>query len=340
MTTHKIELSWFEPEIQNEMKNYICNICKGILYKPVLLKCGHIYCKECYLANRSNCINKECKNSSIVCENLPFISNILYNKKVLCKNEGCKLSINVNEIFLHFLECPKEQVNCKYKCGFSGLREKIVDHENNCEFRKILCKNCSMEISFKDEIKHKQECLMELIECNLCKEKIFRKDKELHLKNECKNIGRDCLFKLLGCDEKYTIKEKDKHMEEYKKKHQQSFINFIIDVKKNIELNEDKFNILYNDIKKIYNQAMDIYNSNKKFITQEFEEGSSNFNKDKKFNYDTFEEKDFLEKKKKKRGRKKKKIYAKKKRHLTGTDDEEYENYDDDEDGSYYINGI
>ena len=39
-----------------------------------------------------------------------------------------------------------------------------------------------MEISFKDEIRHKQECLMELIECNLCKEKIFRKDKELHHK--------------------------------------------------------------------------------------------------------------------------------------------------------------
>ena len=82
-----IKLEWFEENDKKDLSNYLCKICNGVYNNPVLLSCGHIICKECYILNSKKCLICDEPNISIKSENLRFLTLYLSKKLCKCKNE-------------------------------------------------------------------------------------------------------------------------------------------------------------------------------------------------------------------------------------------------------------
>lgn len=233
----KICVEWFEPEIRDEIQCLICPACSNIYADPILLTCDDIICKQCYELNNNKCPNNKnskCKNAHLLTE-MPSLVTIIKEKRCKCKNEGCLEMINLIDFVNHLKICPKQPVECKFKCDKKIPRELINQHESECPYRIIECKDCHQKIVFKDSEVHRSVCSMTLISCAQCREKILRKNLSEHLDKYCPECIRNCFYYPLGCLEKMKLEKAALHYEKMKKFHVLKYSDFLIGVKKNIE---------------------------------------------------------------------------------------------------------
>ena len=79
---------------QKSINDYICPLCKGVYYQPILDQCGDTFCSKCYdvIINEFKIcpINKKPINGKGI--PIPLIDGIISKKEIYCKNKdkGCK----------------------------------------------------------------------------------------------------------------------------------------------------------------------------------------------------------------------------------------------------------
>ena len=252
---------------KSEIKEFICYLCKGILYDPVFDKCGHIFCRRClifYFKTHDVCpIDKNIINKEF--SPMILIKNIINSKETYCKNKekGCNWQGLFKDLPDHLNNiCPKEIIQCTFKeCKERIERSQLELHKLTCEYRLVKCEDCQNEFPYSVIILHKNLCNKMKIKCNQNCGLILQRDLlKNHIQNDCPNTIVDCLFKKYGCEEKVFRKElRDKlnknmikHMslviDKFEKdinelkKNQETFFNFI-----------NKFNIIEKKI--IINKA-------------------------------------------------------------------------------------
>ena len=230
---------------QKSINDYICPLCKGVYYQPILDQCGDTFCSKCYdtIINEFKIcpISKQpLKGKGIP---IPVIDGIISKKEIYCKNKdkGCKWIGLVQSYNEHLgKECLKESVECSHEgCDVKVLREVYELHKRNCPYRKDQCEACLLMIPIKDVEEHKRTCQKVKVECpQKCGYMIAREKMESHIKDECEMTIVDCPFKKYGCDEKNILrKDLEEKVKECGSKHVLLLLN-------NIKALEEKTNVL------------------------------------------------------------------------------------------------
>ena len=201
-------------ESREMLSEFICYLCKGVYFEPVLDSCGHVYCKKCinqHFDRSDICPIYKTKSSKSISK-LEFANKILEKYKIRCKNYnyGCIFFDKIAEYKRH--DCEFQNVRCHNKdCNIVLYKFELSEHKKKCEFRVIHCDLCKKECVYKNFSEH--ECGKKLIPCSLnCCSFVPRDELDIHIKNKCDNNIINCLYLKYGCDEKFTRKELKIHL--------------------------------------------------------------------------------------------------------------------------------
>ena len=246
-----------------EIDNFLCCLCHGIVCEPVFDKSCHLFCKRCIKLHLSK--NNKCPidNNLLKFEELTdmiLIQTLLNNKKIYCnhKKEGCNWNGFYKDYKTHLnTECLKECLYCSNEgCSQKILRENYNEHLKKCSFRKVLCNECKIEILHNKLEEHKKICPKIKINCPHCKKSLQRESIENHIKNECPNTLIECNFKKYGCNEKYKRIEFNNKMKENIEKHFLLGMNYLEDNIKKLNNDIENFNKYKKDTEKTLNDYM------------------------------------------------------------------------------------
>ena len=275
----------FLPESRGEIKDWTCQLCKGIFYFPLATSCGHTFCKECitkYLSLNSNCCPIEGKQISSELIDIVLVRSILERQDIYCTNrsKGCNWIGKYKQQPIHKqTECHKELINCSYEgCTVKFLRENELKHRECCLFKTTQCEYCSNIVIQHRYKQHINECERYPIKCNLCEKVVVREDINKHLQEECEEQETKCIYFCVGC----TVQVKRKNLTE----HNKSMVDVHVDlVNKRLltfeETLETKLDVIVEKIvnislKKIlsnqtnYNKFID-YNKLRDFVLERFD---------------------------------------------------------------------
>ena len=215
------------PECREMLSEFICYLCKGVYFEPVLDSCGHVYCKKCinqHFDRSDICPIYKTKSSRSISK-LEFANKILEKYKIKCKNHlfGCNFFDKIAEYKRH--DCEYQNVRCHNKdCNFVVYKFELPDHKKKCDFRVIQCDLCKKDCVFKNFNDH--ECGKKLIPCSLnCGLFIPRDELDIHIRNNCDNNIINCLYLKYGCDENFPRKELKTHLFERNFEHNSMLIN-------------------------------------------------------------------------------------------------------------------
>ena len=211
----------FLPELfleQEYLEKYTCGICENVCDDPVYQCCGckQIFCKKCLLFYYDN-NNKECPECKQINNKDPIsfdaIDIVIKKFKMKCINHtvNCTWQGPCKDYKEHITKkCPKEIINCPFKgCIIKLKREEMEEHMKKCEYYEIICEKCKLKINKNDQFEHKKVCLKEKISCPQgCGEMIERGDYNLH-KPKCIYSYIDCPYSIVGCSDKFQIKDKN-----------------------------------------------------------------------------------------------------------------------------------
>ena len=205
---------------------FVCKICIHPSRNPFLsVCCGHIFCKSCLDGAKKNSANCPiCRDEKFV--NVPNkqADREIRSLHIKCTNEekGCQWKGELNEINNHHNSCQFEDVKCSNQCGKMLQRRHLNSHiQTDCTCRKIKCRYC--KIAGKQlfiEGEHKEQCSKLPLPCpNKCNlGSVPREDMKAHRK-ECPLEVVHCEYRNVGCEEKMTRKDMEKHEEEKTKEH-------------------------------------------------------------------------------------------------------------------------
>ena len=107
-------------------------------------------------------------------------------------------------------------------------RRRVETHMTCCPMRTVKCEYCNSEIKAFRMIKHLELCDEFPIFCpNKCgaESKIRRKDKSIHLSQECLLQETECPYPQYGCEVKVQRRNLEQHEKEYMHKHMKLTIN-------------------------------------------------------------------------------------------------------------------
>jgi len=239
-----------------EIKQYICPICKMIFDEPVMELCGccQIYCKRCikeYLKNNNNKCPSSSKYIMQEPQNVPVIQFTINILDMICKNHscGCNWKGKCVEYKHHIMKfCPKEKIKCSNKgCKELIIREKMDDHLKECAYRYVLCLLCNSKVQFYDKQRHEDICNNTEVDCpQKCGEKIKKKYLDEHYKI-CKMKLIQCNFFPFGCKEQFYLKDNESHNNKNINNHLELIANKMLSFEDSIKklfklLNEKKTN--------------------------------------------------------------------------------------------------
>ncbi|AYV78943.1 MAG: TNF receptor-associated factor 2 [Edafosvirus sp.] len=190
------ELCGFEKDdienFDNSIIDCICGICTGVYRDPIILSCGHIFCRSClnkhFNSNKDNYnTNRECTycKKQSTGELIPVIclKNYIDRFIIHCSTLKCCWSGKIEEYVKHEIECEGKVHYCI--CGEKIEGNKIKDHNTNeCLFRKIQCKCCKQLVYFLDMEDHDKSLCNGMISCQ-CGAKIRKREMEMHIEYSC-----------------------------------------------------------------------------------------------------------------------------------------------------------
>ena len=128
------------------------------------------------------------------------------------KKEGCDWTNELSELLHHLEECKLFLVACPLKCEYCSVSVKACNmnrHLEVCEEFPIPCPNkCSEEIRVK------------------------RKDKSIHLSQECPLQETECPYSQYGCEVKVQRRNLEQHEKEDVHKHLKFTMNKVVKLEK------------------------------------------------------------------------------------------------------------
>lgn len=210
-----LELDSFPEETQKLLSDYICPLCKGVIYEPQTDLCGHLFCSECINTHKKN--SKYCpiyKEKILKIQDIIVVKNIINGKKTNCKNfPKCLWSEKVGQYKNHLTnDCLYEKVLCE-RCKNYIIRKEFQFHSTECvetleesdKYQDSIKKPCiypSCEYKCTDLNSH-------LLESKLSHEKLFMK-----LFNDFKRTTDERIVKLETDLNKKKYREEDIELEE------------------------------------------------------------------------------------------------------------------------------
>lgn len=212
----KLPLNIFLEESFNQIKDFICYLCKGVYFNPVIDTCGHIFCENCLKR-----YDQSLRMCPITEEILPanphkikLIGDIIDKQVIYCfnKEKGCcwiGQLLNLNEHLNK--KCRQELKLCPVKGCFTQLQfDEYDSHVTFCSL--VSCNFCKSEMSIFNLKCHYNICPKYQTECPYkCNEQIERKLIEDHITNECLNSQIDCQYRHLGCNAIIFRRDINKH---------------------------------------------------------------------------------------------------------------------------------
>ncbi|KAJ6235859.1 tnf receptor associated factor [Anaeramoeba flamelloides] len=207
----------------NISDSLICHLCQKPFFDPVDCPCSHTFCSLCitdYLKNStqpkcpicSQSLNRGDLNPTHI-----LIYNLVNELIVRCSNklQGCTAEVKRIDLEKHSHECQFRTVSCPNKgCTEKILAKDLEQHLEVCGFKRVVCPNkgCGQIFNSEELQEHLTECLYTLESCQYCNKELIRKNLEIHLKDECLEIVRNCPYFDFGCPFKGKKNELEKHI--------------------------------------------------------------------------------------------------------------------------------
>ena len=296
----RLDINDFIKSSQIMISDYICSLCQGVYFDPIVDGCGHVFCRECFYTfnsnGKSNCPTTNLEIDLTLISSIKFVASILEKQTLHCKNETCEWLGRLSELPIHLnTECKMEKIKCCYEnCLYQDERKNINNHEEICTYKSIDCILCHEKFILKDKNFHTKICKKEILACpQFCGILIERENFDSHIKEYCVNTEIDCFYFNYGCKKKLPKKEMKFHLLDDVSNHNLGVCKFLSEFKtgcvskiekieKTLEENNEKFDEIYsfleNDLKKINNIILLNQRSN-----QEFTNLDSNLSKDDEY---------------------------------------------------------
>ena len=216
----------FLPDSRSEIKDWTCQLCKGIFYFPLATSCGHTFCKDCinkYISLNSNCCPIDGKMISSELIDIVLVRSILERHDIYCTNKkkGCDWIGKYKEQPFHKQkDCPKEFISCSFEgCTVKIMREVENSHKENCNFKTTQCEFCNNVVIQHKYDSHLKECDRMPVNCSQCSKNILREDVDKHLLSDCEEQEINCSYSKFGCEFKVKRKELDYHCKQSLNEH-------------------------------------------------------------------------------------------------------------------------
>ena len=219
----------FAEETRAFIGDYICTLCKGIYFNPVLTSCAHTFCKDCFNTftsyqkiEENNEGQYKCPSCGSTISSYPFpveVINVLLNKQhIRCKNRnfGCGWEGILSQLMDHLDNiCPKQTIQCTLQgCTEKLFREDLANHLAICKYRIVQCEFCLLSLPFIELQGHLDDiCPKIKVECpQKCGQFIEREKLEEHVKNDCGNTILTCPFGYFKCNTVLLKRDLQKHL--------------------------------------------------------------------------------------------------------------------------------
>ena len=261
----KLPLWLFLPSSLQTIQYYICSLCKGIYYDPVMDSCNHIFCSECFNIYYKQFFACPIQGEPISQSPNPvaFISNIISKQQVYCfnKSKNCKWNGEVKDLWTHLNEdCEKEIVKCKNEgCGIEMERVELIVHSQECVYRLEKCEFCNEQFAFVKIPSHHEYCPKYKVKClQKCGMDVERGLIEEHVKNDCPFTEVCCPYHKYGCNHGKIIREE---MDKVIKNDCAMHLKLVVDL---VDKLEERINKIENGFikMKLYNDTKSIHKSN------------------------------------------------------------------------------
>ena len=139
------------------------------------------------------------------------------------KKKGCDWTNELSELLHHLEECELFPVACPLGCRDEKgevsrvERREVETHRTCCPMRTVKCEYCSVSVKACVMDEHLEVCEEFPIPCpNKCSEKFLvkRRDKSIHLSQECPLQETECPYSQYGCEVKVQRLYMDQHEKE------------------------------------------------------------------------------------------------------------------------------
>lgn len=206
-----VNLDWPALEYVGEVsQNLWCPICQSPLVLPVLTRCGHVFCSECFdglLEHSNKCCPLDRKSFSRDLDRGRFpaktapriIQNLLDELQVRCPNRRCgKVEVR-GAIKQHY---EKECQYTKVTCSRPSCRQPVtrMDYEGGCKHMIVQCPQCYGLIDASEADEHyENDCTVAPKDCEHCSASVPRNRYAVHLQQDCPDIDRPCEHAAAGC---------------------------------------------------------------------------------------------------------------------------------------------
>ncbi|KAI9803382.1 MAG: hypothetical protein M1833_000901 [Piccolia ochrophora] len=153
--------------------NLTCSVCRCAFIKPVMTRCEHVFCKDCFESATKH-------QSQIKC---PFCRSSVDSSEL---RDAPRALINMVEDLR--VKCPHRQDGCEEETTRSNIKYHV---ERYCELTEVECpdKECPLMISRR---RSDQPCLHKQVACEDCDERMMEKDVENHREHSCSNRWTTC----------------------------------------------------------------------------------------------------------------------------------------------------
>ena len=182
---------------EQELEDFKCAICLGVMVEPVQTSCGHLFCAQC-IKGVHRC--PTCRHNNFTTTQDGFVARKIGGIRVMCPNadQGCSWMGTLRESVDHLGNgCKYEEVQCEY-CEYQGdSREVNRLHPTWCESFPLPCPNqpgCGAMTTRATLEDHLEECPEQLLECTFapagCTAIVSRRHFEDHLRVEAEKHNR------------------------------------------------------------------------------------------------------------------------------------------------------
>jgi len=206
-----------------------CVICTLIIHNAMNGCRKHVFCKAC--------IEKYVENE------------MKSNGNMKCPR-GCAIAINSNELEPNeFVDRLVNTLSCKCSndaCDWKGdLLDLIQDHQRNCDYNLQSCDNegCDVKYYKIDVVQHDEVCQYKLILCAYCQTNRRRIDKEQHVV-ECLDEQVNCNYYDIGCMKKVCRRVMASHEEMNQSEHTKLIYQNLVTCKKELVASQNEIAIL------------------------------------------------------------------------------------------------